>query len=64
VLGTGTLNGGAITFDTTTRFRTPAASLSLTASAGAAAPSAASASFSVVADSDWVFWGGFENCTP
>jgi hypothetical protein len=64
VLGTGTLDGGAITFDTTTRFRTPAASLSLTASAGAAAPSAASASFSVVADGDWVFWGGFENCTP
>jgi hypothetical protein len=64
VLGTGTLNGGAITFDTTTRFRTPATSLSLTASAGAAAPSAASASFSVVADSDWVFWGGFESCAP
>jgi hypothetical protein len=64
VLGTGTLNGGAITFDTTTRFKTPAASLSLTASAGAAAPSAASASFSVVADSDWVFWSGFESCTP
>lgn len=64
VLGTGTLNGGAITFDATTRFKTPATGLSLTASAGAAAPSAASASFSVVADPDWVFWGGFENCTP
>ena len=64
VLGTGTLNGGVITFATTTKFKTPATNLTLTASAAAAPPSVASVSFNVVADPDWMFWSGFEDCTP
>lgn len=64
VLGSGTLNGGAITFDTTTKFKTPVTNLTLTASATAAPPSAASAAFDVVTDPDWMFWSGFEDCTP
>jgi hypothetical protein len=64
VLGTGTLNGGAITFATTAKFRAPATNVSLVASATAVLPIAASAGFDVVADPDWVFWSGFEGCAP
>jgi hypothetical protein len=64
VLGTGTLNGGAITFATTAKFRAPATNVSLVASATAVLPIAASAGFDVVADPDWVFWSGFESCAP
>jgi hypothetical protein len=64
VLGSGTLNAGAITFATTQRFGSVANGVSLTAAAAASPPSAAASTFNVGADPDWLFRSGFEGCAP
>jgi hypothetical protein len=63
-LGDGTLSAGSITFSTTTKFKTVAALVSLSATANPATPTSASSTFNVGPNTDWVFWGDFESCTP
>ncbi|HEY7872619.1 MAG TPA: hypothetical protein VIC31_07865 [Rudaea sp.] len=64
VLGTQALNGGAVAFNTTQSFMTAASGVNLSAAASASPPTAAASTFNVMANSDLVFFNGFESCAP
>ena len=65
VVGTGMLTGGAVTIDSTLAFHTPANGVSLSATAaGSPAPTAAMSTFNVGINHDFVFFNGFEGCSP
>jgi hypothetical protein len=63
-LGTATLSGGVVTFNTTQSFMTIANGVSLEAAAGASPPTAASSTFNVASNTDIIFAGGFDDCRP
>ena len=65
VVGTGVLTGGVATIDSVLQFHTLATGVVLSATAaGSPAPTPATSTFNVDTDGDFLFYNGFELCTP